>query len=233
MGKRLALTFLLTITANSHSGAEPSPYVAVYQGAYYGISIEATRTFSCTNESSVTTCDLRSKAEAALGTIEEHSRFTLYENTPTSLEYNYNQAFMFSSRERSIQFDHAAGIGYYNDRNGAKEIPLEHDYFDTLNYQFALGQAAVRGDTLIDLPVLRRGKPADWTFSLVSEESVNIGEDTYQSRHYERLTDESDKAVDIWLSPEHNGLLLKLVYTEDGKSHTLNLVEYATPPVAG
>lgn len=226
MGKSVTLATVLAALSSQISMAAPPAYEADYQGAYYGIGIVATRSFSCEQTDAETICELRSKAEAALGTIEETSRFALESDSPIAIEYNYQQSFLFSNRSRTLRFDRTDAVAHYSDRKGDKDIALDRPYFDTLNYQFALGQAAAQGVNLIDLPVLRRGKPADWQFQLVEETNLIVNDQNYQARHYQRVTDDSDKAVDIWLSPELNGLLLKLVYTEDGKSHSLELTDY-------
>lgn len=226
MGKSVTLATCVAVFSSHLAMAAPPAYEADYQGAYYGIGISATRSFSCEQTPTETVCELRSKAEAALGTIEESSQFALVSDSAIAIEYHYQQSFLFSNRTRSLRFDRADAVAHYSDRKGDKDIALDQPYFDTLNYQFALGQAAAQGIDLIDLPVLRRGKPADWQFQLVEDTQLTVNGRNYPARHYQRVTDDSDKAVDIWLSPEHNGLLLKLVYTEDGKSHSLELTDY-------
>jgi hypothetical protein len=222
--KLLLLSALLLCTPWSIA-ATTQPYEATYEGRYSGLDITATRRFSCELEESVKpiqSCALSTVLEAVIGTISEESLFKVEGQAITARSYHYDQRFFLSERSRSIDFTHAGKI-VYEDRHGAKSISIDQPYLDNLSYQYALSLAAINGDEVVEIPIIRRGKSDLLRFVREGTVEQQVNGETISTVLFVQRREDKDKTIEVWLAPALAGVMTGIRYTEDGSSYSLNL----------
>jgi len=213
---------LVGLALNTLSMAQDADgnYVAHYEGEYKGMDVTAVRTFSCADNQ----CQLKNEITALLGNISETSTLTPSEDGYKSLDYEYQQKILLNTRTRSITF--ADNIAHYSDRNGDRELPLEHPTYDSLNYQLLLSKAATQGVELVEFHAIRRGKIVPMKFKLIASETIELNGKSIATMHYSQLRKNKSRHTDIWLAPELNGALVKLVFSEDDSTSQLHLRQF-------
>ncbi|RMA81386.1 DUF3108 domain-containing protein [Umboniibacter marinipuniceus] len=220
-------TLLLALLWNVPISAAESrqPYEATYQGRYSGLEITATRSFSCEHQDTDTklnNCSLSTVLEAALGTIAEESLFRVEDRNIEAQSYRYDQRFFLSRRSRSIDFN-TPGAVIYEDRHGAKTIPIEQPYLDNLSYQYALSLAAINGDDTVEIPIIRRGKTDLLRFVREGSSEQQINGETISTVRFIQRREDKDKTIEVWLAPALAGVMTSIRYTEDDSSYSLNI----------
>jgi hypothetical protein len=220
---------LLGMTAFGVQAAPPLPFEAKYDASYGDVSAEAERSLvydATTNKYTLyAEIDLELLG-ATLTSIDERSEFYWQDEQPLPLRYEFEQKG-FGARSRSVEFDHAQGFADFTVNDDKGTLPLTGPVFDDLSGYLLLKEKLEQGETDIQFDVLDRGEIKVYHYMVLDEEMMRTSLGEFVSVHLERIRGEdSARRTELWLAPERDYLLLKLVQTEpNGRTIKLDIRE--------
>lgn len=223
---------LLSLTAFTYSTqADTTLFTAKYKGKHSGMSISSTRQLIHKDDG---TYLFKSKVKSTFASIEEESKFTL--GTPPQRimiphNYYYERSVLGAKTKEWINFDWTNFVAHYERKNKpekAKEHPLVIGMLDVPLYQLQLQRDLIAGKTLLDYTFVKPHKIKSLAFKKEGEETINVGDKAYSAIKVSRINTEDDKETLVWLIPELNYQIGKIVHIEeDGASYRIDLTSYS------
>ncbi len=175
-----------------------------------------------------------STIEHALGSIKETSIFSLAENNILPRQYIYKRNIFGIKKQETIDFDWAQKKATYR-RKGKADRTAVHDLklglFDPSLYQLQLQRETFssklkKGD-ILSYKVIKHRKIKDYMFVVEGEETMQLEEKKYQSLKLKLQDDDKTKQTEIWLIPELNFQIGKIVHIdEDGDHYEIELQKF-------
>lgn len=207
--------------------APPRTFSASYNASYEGISANAERSLSF--EESTGQYSLASKVEltlfgSSLTRIDERSDFLWVDEKPLPQHYEFVQSG-FGARSRTVDFDHENMVADFsiNDKRGT--LMLEGPAFDDLSGYLVAKEQLTQGAIDVRFNVVDRGEIREHHYKIVNRVMLETPIGKIRAVHLERVRGEdSARKTEIWLAPDHDYLLLKLLQTEpDGSAIELSI----------
>lgn len=197
----------------------PRPFSATYNASYEGIRAGAQR--SLTFDEATGQYTMSSTVEltlfgSSLTRIDERSNFLWVDEGPLPQHYEFVQSG-FGARRRSVDFDHENGVANFaiNDQRG--QLALDGPAFDDLSGYLAAKEQLMQGKTEARFNVVERGEIREHHYRIVGHVVLDTPIGKIDAVHLARIRGEdSARKTEIWLAPDHDYLLLKLVQTEPG-----------------
>jgi hypothetical protein len=211
--------------------AAPLPFVTTYNASYEGISADAER--SLVFDATTGTYTLTSTVDltlfgSSLTKIDERSEFLWVDEQPLPQHYQFIQSG-FGARARSVDFDHASKSASFKVNANSGTLMLDGAIFDELSGYLAAKEQLSKGEREVRFNVVDKGEIREHHYKVVNRQRLQTPLGRINAVHIERVRGEaSTRKTEIWLAPEHDFLLLKLLQTEpDGSTVSLD-IETAT-----
>lgn len=215
--RRIALLALLATQAVL--AAPPQPFVTSYDASYEDVSADAERRLLYNPATQQYT--LESKVEltlfgATLTEITERSEFLWVDEQPLPQHYEFVQEG-FGSRSRSVDFDHINMMASFRVNEDTGVLMLDGPAFDDLSGYLVVKEQLTLGATEVRFNVVDRGEVREHYYKIVDRQPLATLLGSIPAIHLERIRGEdSTRKTEIWLAPDHDFLLLKLLQTEPG-----------------
>lgn len=154
--------------------------------------------------------------------LNEHSRFSYADGHIESDGYHYNRKGMGGGHDLDITFTPGQYVAKNWEKTNTRKVPGA--VFDPLNYQLQLqldlACAPDRAHFSYDIADLKKTK--HYAFVRVGEEQVKVAAGTWNAVVLEKR-DNGDKLDRIWLVPDLDYTIVKLLHRDDGKEAVLEL----------
>ena len=228
---RLLLTFSMLVCTQLAQALPPRLFTAEYNASYEGISADAQR--SLTLDPATGTYTLSSTVElklfgSSLTRIEERSVFLWIDEMPLPQHYEFIQTG-FGARERTVEFDQGNGLANFTINEDKGQLMLDGPAFDDLSGYLVAKEQLTQGATEIRFNVVDRGEIREHYYKLVNRVRLQTPLGRIKALHLERVRgEESARKTEIWLAPDHDYLLLKLLQTEPDGSEVELTIRSAT-----
>lgn len=223
----LALACVFSLLAPGAQAAPPRTFTASYNASYEGISADAQRSLVFDTDSGRYT--LTSTVElklfgSSLTRIDERSDFLWVDEKPLPQHYEFVQSG-FGARKRTVDFDHINMIASFTNNDERGELLLDGPAFDDLSGYLVAKEQLAQGKTEARFDVVDRGEIREHHYRIVNRATLDTPLGKIKAVHLERIRGEdSARKTEIWLAPDHDYLLLKLVQTEpDGSTVELSI----------
>lgn len=211
--------------------AAPLPFVTTYNASYEGISADAAR--SLVFDAATGTYTLESIVDltlfgSSLTKIDERSEFLWVDEQPLPQHYQFVQSG-FGARARTVDFDHASKSATFTVNENSGTLMLDGPAFDDLSGYLAAKEQLDKGAVEVHFNVVDKGELREHYYKVVNRLLLETPLGLINAVHLQRVRGEdSARKTEIWLAPDHDYLLLKLVQTEpDGTTVSLD-IETAT-----
>jgi hypothetical protein len=204
--------------------AEPVPFHAEYVAEYRGLPVKAKgiRKLVALDDH---TYQLHSSAKSLLANVTEVTEFRYDDGQVKPLRYQYARTGLGKNKAESGEFDWTKNILEHNGTTSA----LQYGTLDKLSYQFKLRADIARAieddsnETVFEYLVADEEKRKHYRFQLVGEETLATPVGELRTIRVDRIREDSDRQTSLWLSVEHDYLLVKLKQVEEDKGFELNL----------
>lgn len=225
--RNLLLPVLGLLLAIQAQAAPPRTFSADYNASYEGISADATRRLVV--DASTGKYSLHSTVEltlfgSSLTKIDERSDFLWVDEKPLPQHYEFIQTG-FGARSRTVDFDHVRKLADFTINEDKGQLVLEGPAFDDLSGYLVAKEQLARGEREVRFNVVDRGEIREHYYKMVRRGNLETPLGKIRAVHLERIRGEDNaRKTEIWLAPDHDYLLLKLVQTEpDGSKVELDI----------
>lgn len=209
---------------------EPGPFKARYRVTYEGVPVTATGTRELSHGDNGD-FHFAARVSAFMAHMEENARFTQDDDgTLRPATYAERRSGLIGSRNRHLKFDWSVPELV---RTGDKQDVHRLDglVYDPVSWQLALQRDLSRGDYRVgdsfSYLVSNGGEPDEYFLRVVGTPSLNVPAGSFQTVLLRR-EHESDRETWIWVSPDHDYLLVRLEHV-DGRRLTLALEAILEP----
>ena len=201
----------------------PRPFTASYNASYEGISADAERSLSVEPSTGQLTL-----FGSSLTRIDERSDFLWVDEKPLPQHYEFVQKG-FGARTRTIDFDHINMVADFSINDDRGKLMLNGPAFDDLSGYLVAKEQLTQGAVHVRFNVVDRGEIREHHYKIVNRTMLETPLGKIKAVHLERVRGEdSARKTEIWLAPDHDYLLLKLVQTEPDGSAIELLIRSAT-----
>lgn len=210
-------------TENQTASQPPiSLYHATYKAQFSGLNINAVQKLE-EIEPGVYRESLRAKN--FIGKVNEQSTFKLTANQqlcPTT--HSYTRSVFGRDRSEEHSFDwQSSVVQYRKDGSTKNELELEAGYLDMITHRLQLRRDLSAGQQVFSYPVISRGKLKQYSYKVVSEEILQTAIGPLNTVKVERVIDDSDKSVSVWLATDWDYLIVRLQQSKGKDGHHLEL----------
>jgi hypothetical protein len=210
------------LTVFSQYQDAPSSFTAEYVAKYGGFRASAERSLTKDNARNfVLHSSMKVKLLGqTLSEIRETSEFTLNDETGQAkpVFYEFNQTGV-GERKRQITFDWEQSNSTIQIEHQEINIPLEGNEMDNLSAYVEIRRQLMAGNKEITFPGIYKGELEEIHYQVTGEELIESLPGTFHTLRLERIREpDSDRSTLIWLAPEWDYLLVKLVQEEPGNS---------------
>ena len=112
---------------------------------------------------------------------------------------------------------------YRKDGSTKNELELEAGYLDMITHRLQLRRDLSAGQQVFSYPVISRGKLKQYSYKVVSEEILQTAIGPLNTVKVERVIDDSDKSVSVWLATDWDYLIVRLQQSKGKDGHHLEL----------
>ena len=91
---------------------------------------------------------------------------------------------------------------YHKDGSDTVEVELESGYLDIITHRLQLRRDLQAGKQAFSYPVISRGKLKQYNYQVASEQILNTAVGPLNTVKVERITEDSDKSVSVWLATD-------------------------------
>ena len=216
-------TFSHTQISNEPASQLPiSVYSATYKAQFSGLNINAVQKLE-EIEPGVYRESLRAKN--FIGKVNEQSTFKLTADQqlcPTT--HSYTRSVFGRDRSEEHSFDwQSSVVQYRKDGSTKNELELEAGYLDMITHRLQLRRDLSAGQQVFSYPVISRGKLKQYSYKVVSEEILQTAIGPLNTVKVERVIDDSDKSVSVWLATDWDYLIVRLQQSKGKDGHHLEL----------
>lgn len=216
--------------------AELRPFQAEYVAQFRGLPVKArgTRTLEKIADNIYR---LSSSADSLMVKVLEYSEFELTDGHLIPLLYHYERKGIGRNKRESSEFDWDSGLVRHDEGDTA----LLPNTLDKLSYQYQLrldvAEAMANGATgdLLTYIVSDEEKRKEYVFRITGEESLKTPIGDLNTVRVERIHDADDKKsrkTAMWLSTDHDYVLVRLRIEEGDRGFELNLDAFQDPRAA-
>jgi hypothetical protein len=227
--KSFRILLLLAVLATSFAAqaAPPRPFATTYNASYEGISADAARSLvydAATGKYTLASTVNLTLFGSSLTKIEERSEFLWVREQPLPQHYQFIQSG-FGARARTVDFDHASKSAAFTVNEKSGTLMLDGPAFDDLSGYLVAKEQLAKGALEVRFNVVDRGEVREHHYKVVNRVGLETPFGKVNAVHIERVRgDDNPRKTEIWLAPDHDYLLLKLVQTEpDGSVVSLDI----------
>lgn len=164
-------------------------------------------------------------AKNFIGRVNEQSTFKLTADQqlfPTN--HSYSRSVFGRDRSEEHRFDwQSSNVQYRKDGGANHELELETGYLDMITHRLQLRRDLNTGQQVFSYPVISRGKLKEYNYQVVSEQILQTAIGPLNTVKIERVIDDGDKSVSVWLATDWDYLIVKLQQSQGKDGHHLEL----------
>ena len=164
-------------------------------------------------------------AKNFIGSINEQTTFRL--NAEQQLlpgKYSYTRSIFNKNRTAVQDFDWTnSKARYRKDGSDTVEVELESGYLDMITHRLQLRRDLQAGKEAFSYTVISRGKLKQYNYRVTSKQILDTAVGPLNTVKVERITEDSDKSVSVWLAPDWDYLIVKLEQSKGRDSYRLDL----------
>jgi hypothetical protein len=164
---------------------------------------------------------------AALARLEvlEKSEFHWHRRLPELIQYDYRQTAAWSSRERSLRVDAAAGRIDSRDRDQTYTLVFEPGVSDRHAVALAIAAALAANAPELRFRVADKGAVEWHTYRRAGSETLDTPAGPFETVRVERVREQPGRTTTSWLAPSHGYVPVRIQQREpDGETFELRLV---------
>jgi len=223
------LTIALLVSGPVLQAAPPQNYVVRYDASYGKFKAQSARSLEYLSEQHIYVMRAETRLTLLGGTlssIEEYSAVSWQNDQPVPLEYRFVQKGL-GSRERSVRFDHAREVLEWTVDEKQGELPITEPVYDDLSSFLVLREQLLGGATSLQFKVSDKAEIKPYQYDVVAMETLDTALGSFDTVHLSRIREPgSTRTTEIWLAPDLDYLLLKLLQSEpDGRDIKLEVRE--------
>ena len=208
-------TAALQTAASGHQTSSLRPYTAQYKTTARGFDLNVTRKLEADDNNHFI---LTNGGKILVVGFHEISVFRVEDDEIRSISYVY-QGTGLVSRRKELHFDAEPGkiTSLYKDQ--WYDLPDTGGTLDRINQVEQLRLALLRDPADvrdITLRIADGKRLKDSHLVLIGEETKQTPLGPVATLHYERLHNNPDRKSDIWLAPQWDYLMVKMIHIEDG-----------------
>lgn len=183
-----------------------------YQVNWKGFSLDSTRTL---DKMETGVWQARNKSSVLFMAIEEESRFKLQDASVQPQDYIYERKGLSKKQNVHLTFEKAGKYEVFSPR-GDDEIAYQGPIYDLLSHQMQIrvDLACKPPQDRYDYAIAKRKGISQYNYRYVGEQSVDTPAGSFEAVLLER-GEEGDKLDRIWLAPELDYLIVRLIHQED------------------
>jgi len=224
---RLLLSLGLTLLSVAAQAADPALFALEYDARFGSWRAESVRSLTREEANGIFHMQAQSKIlllGKSVSTITEDATFTLQEGLPLTRTYKFSQTGI-GARERSVVFDHAAGVARYQVKDKRGEVALQGPVYDELTTFMVLRQRLEQGEQDIVFDVMDRDRIDTHHYRVLGNEPLHTALGDFDAVHVARLrSEDSKRSTEFWLARDYDYVLLKLEQLEpDGDNIGLDI----------
>lgn len=211
----LISTVALQAAASGQRASALRPYTAEYKTTARGFNLSVTRKLEADDNNHFI---LTNGGKMLVVGFHEISVFRVEDEQIRSISYVY-QGTGLVSRRQELHFNNEPGkiTSLYKDQ--WYDLPHHSSTLDRMNQMEQLRLELLQdpadvGDITLRIADGKRLK--DSQLVLIGEETQHTPLGPVTTLHYERLHDDPDRKSDIWLAPQWDYLMVRMVHIEDG-----------------
>lgn len=199
-----------------------SPYRATYSAKFSGLNINAVQKLE-EIEPGIYRESL--KAKNFIGSVNEQSTFQLTADQqlqPT--KYSYTRSVFGRDRSEEQNFDWQSNkMQYQKGGNAKNELEIQPGVLDMITHRLQLRRDLIAGKQVFSYPVISRGKLKQYDYKVVSEQTLQTAIGPLNTVKVERVIDDAEKTVSVWLATDWDYLIVKLQQSKGKDGHHLEL----------
>jgi hypothetical protein len=164
---------------------------------------------------------------AALARLEvlEKSEFRWHGLLPELIQYDYRQTAVWSSRERSLRADAAAGRIVSRDRDRTYSLTFEPGVSDRNAVALAIAAALAADVPELRFRVADKGEVEWHAYRRAGTETLETPAGRFETLRIERVRENPGRTTTSWLAPSEGYVPVRILHREsDGESFELRLV---------
>ena len=210
------------LKADSLKTPSLKPYRAKYSARISGLNIDAIHKLE-EIEPGIFRESLNAKN--FIGSINEQTTFRLSADQGLLPgKYSYTRSIFGSDRSEVQDFNwQDSSVTYRKDGTTKAEIELQSGYLDMITHRLQLRRDLNAGKQTFSYPVISRGKLKQYDYRVTSQQVLDTAIGPLNTVKVERITDNSDKSISVWLATDWDYLIVKLQQTKGKDNHRLEL----------
>jgi hypothetical protein len=229
LGTLVALLCLLTVSMTM-AASPPLPYAAEYEARYGGFKASAERSLQNTEDGGIemnTRLDLKLLGKT-ISLIRETSLLTTDAVTGEirPLAYTFEQTGV-GKRSRSVSFDWNSAIATAVTGKQKNTLTLNGLTMDNLSGYIALREQLLAGQQEVSFLGIDKGEMHEFHYQVIGEVMLETAAGNFRTLKLDLVRNpDSNRTTEIWLAPDWDYLLVKLVQHEpDAKIISLELTQ--------
>jgi len=205
--------------------AAPDEFTVNYDARYRGLRAQATISLAQQEDGVYLARSLIAikLLGATVTSIDESSLFNWVNERPLPRRYDFIQSGL-GKRQRSISFDWERGLAQALVNGQLMEVPLINLTLDEMSMYSLIKQAVSEGEQDIYFDVIDRNQVEQYHYRLVGEEQVESPIGIFSALKVERVRKNSERETQLWFSPAHDMLLIKISHWDpDGDEYEITI----------
>ena len=218
----IALCFFQHVFAES-STLEIAEYSATYRAKYNGLDITAMHKL----ESIQDRYHESSEAKSVLGKISESSQFRLSNKGKLKSEYySYQRSLMGVTRTETQNFDWLNNKVEYKKNGKLTTTPLKNHALDMVTHKLQIRRDLKAGLKIFSYLVMSRGQIKEYVYEAFGNEVLKTSLGPLKTTKVRRVVNSNKKRdTVIWMADDWEFLIVKLVHSEKGERHQLDITK--------
>ena len=219
--------FVLTLFVSlTHSTAVNSSEVAVYSASYTAkyndIDIKANYSLEHLGNNLFVE---KSEAKSLFGKITEEAEFLLNDtNKIVPQKYLYRRSLLGVSRKEDQIFHWGNNKVTYTKNGDSRLVPLPMSSLDMVTHKVQLRRDLKAGKKVFSYLVMSRGRVKAYDYEVIKSEILMTALGPLNTTKVRRVVSKDKKRETvIWMATDWDYLIVKLVHSEKGESHQLDI----------
>lgn len=219
--------FLLTLFVSlTHStvvnSSEVIDYSASYTAKYNGIDIKANYSLEYLGNKLFVE---KSEAKSLFGKITEEAEFLINDtNEIVPQKYLYRRSLLGVSRKEDQIFHWGSNQVTYTKNGDSRLVTLPMGSLDMVTHKVQLRRDLKAGKKVFSYPVMSRGKVKTYDYEVIKSEILMTALGPLNTTKVRRVVSKDKKRETvIWMAADWDYLVVKLVHSEKGDSHQLDI----------
>lgn len=214
--------WITLICSTSCQALSLEPFYHEYKSTFAGFGAKSSRELK---EVEPGVWELSLKARNLIARYEETSQFILDENGYPVPQRHYFRGRLFGvSREEITVFDWQEKTASWQRGDDQRTAKLHQGVVDRILYQILVPMDVEAGKEKTTYEFVNRGDLRSYQFATMGTESMRFDDRQVETIKLERVYDEDEKQTTVWIAPELNYEIVKIIHhDDDGADYRMEL----------